>query len=139
MRIIKAVLDTNILLVSISSKSKYHWILQSLLKSDFYLYITNEILLEYEEIITLKYSKEVAQNIIKMLLVLPNVYLITPHYKWNLLKDIDDNKFIDCYVSSNSDYLVTNDKGFSEISDLVFPKINIVDIDEFKILLKGKK
>jgi len=57
---LKVILDTNILLVSISSKSKYHWIFSNLLNNKYELYVSNEILLEYEEIISSKYDKEVA-------------------------------------------------------------------------------
>jgi len=50
----KVVLDTNVLLVSISSKSKYHWIYDKLVADEYDLFITNEILMEYEEIISQK-------------------------------------------------------------------------------------
>jgi len=38
------VLDTNVLLVSISEFSKYHWLYRLLIEKKFNLYITNEIL-----------------------------------------------------------------------------------------------
>jgi putative PIN family toxin of toxin-antitoxin system len=129
------VLDTNIILVSISSKSKYHKIFTSLLDGNFNLCVTNEILLEYEEIITQRFNKSVAINTIRTLLLLPNVKLITPYFKWQLIKDIDDNKFVDCYVASNSSILVTNDKDFDILSTIKFPKIKIVDIENFISLL----
>jgi putative PIN family toxin of toxin-antitoxin system len=129
------VLDTNIILVSISSKSKYHKIFTSLLDGNFNLCVTNEILLEYEEIITQRFNKSVAINTIRTLLLLTNVKLITPYFKWQLIKDVDDNKFVDCYVASNSSILVTNDKDFDILSTIKFPKIKIVDIENFISLL----
>ena len=75
---LKVVLDTNILLVSISSKSKYHWIFSKLLDNQYQLFVTNEILLEYEEIISSKYNTNVAKNVIRTLLYLDNVVLVTP-------------------------------------------------------------
>ncbi len=132
------ILDTNIILVSISSKSKYHKIFTALLNGDFNLCITNEILLEYEEIITQKFNENVAVNTIRTLLFLKNVILITPYFKWQILKDQDDNKFIDCYVSTNSSLLVTNDKGFDILTTIKFPKINIVDIENFMTLLQRR-
>ena len=132
---LKVVLDTNILLVSISSKSKYHWVFKKLLNSEYNLYVTNEILLEYEEIISNKFSKEVAKNVIRTLLYLENVTLSTPFYKWNLIpNDKDDNKFVDCYIVSNSDVLVSNDNHFNSLSKIEFPKINVIKIDKFKEL-----
>lgn len=46
------VIDTNVLLVSISGKSKYHWIYKALLSGKFNLLLSNDILNEYEEIIS---------------------------------------------------------------------------------------
>ena len=80
---LRVVLDTNILLVSISSKSKYHWIFSNLLNNRYELYVTNEVLLEYEEIISSKYSEEVATDVIRTLLLLENVVLVTPFFKWD--------------------------------------------------------
>ena len=46
----KVVIDTNILLVSVSATSKYHSVFQALLQGKYALCITNEILNEYEEV-----------------------------------------------------------------------------------------
>jgi putative PIN family toxin of toxin-antitoxin system len=133
---LKVVLDTNILLVSISSKSKYHWIFSNLLDGKYELYITNEILLEYEEIIASKYSEDVAKNVIRTLLHLENVLLMTPFFKWNLIvNDKDDNKFVDCYLISNGNVLVSNDKHFECLKEIDFPKVNVIRIDDFRDIL----
>lgn len=125
------VLDTNILLVSISSKSKYHSIFRNLLDGKYEIGISNEILKEYEEIISQKYSQEVAINTTRVLLLLPNVAKIEPHFKWNLLKDVDDNKFVNCALMYGADFIVSNDRGFDELSKIEFPKIDVVDIEKF--------
>ena len=49
-----------------------------------------------------------------------------------LLKDEDDNKFVDCAIAANADYLITQDKDFNILKQIDFPKINIVRLDEFK-------
>jgi len=132
----KVVLDTNVLLVSISSKSKYHWIFSNLINGVYELYITNEILLEYEEIISSRYSEEVARDVIRLLLFLENVVLVTPFFKWDLIVgDSDDNKFVDCYLISNSDVLVSHDKHFDILKEIDFPKVNVIQIDEFNGML----
>jgi putative PIN family toxin of toxin-antitoxin system len=132
----KIVLDTNVLLVSISSKSKCHWIFKKLLQEEFELVISNEILMEYEEIIQKKYSVEVAKNVIRTLLLLPNVNKGEVYFKWLLIStDMDDNKFVDCAVASNADFIVTNDKNFKSLKDISFPPIKIMNISEFKKLL----
>ena len=125
----KFVIDTNVLLVSISAKSKYHWIFQSLINGKFDLAFTTEILAEYEEIISDKYSISVAQNVIRTLLLLPNTIRTTVYYNWNLIQnDEDDNKLVDCAVASNSDAIITHDKHFNVLKSIPFPSVNIMDV-----------
>ncbi len=136
----KILLDTNVLLVSISSKSKYHWLYQKLLNQEFDLIVSNEILLEYEEIISQKYSKLVARDVLKFLLVLPNVHKVSVYYNWNLITDDrDDNKFVDCAISANAHLLVTNDKHFNKLKTLEFPKVQVIDINTFFKLFENSK
>jgi putative PIN family toxin of toxin-antitoxin system len=133
---LKIILDTNVLLVSISSKSPYHWIFEKLIAGAFDLGITSEILLEYEEIIGSKYSVAVAKDVIRTLLVLPNVQQVTVYYKWNLIAtDSDDNKFVDCAVGFNANGIVTQDKHFNILKTIDFPKINLLSVNEFKLSL----
>ena len=136
-RKLKIILNTNILLVSISEYSKYHWLYKALLNKEFNIYITNEILTEYEEIITKKLSINTAKSVIRTLLELSNVIPTTIYYKTNfIVSDIDDNKFVDCAFASNCDFLVTNDKHFNIVKEIKFPKINIIKLHEFKQILK---
>ena len=133
---LKVVLDTNVLLVSISSKSKYHWIYDKLVSGEYDLFITNDILMEYEEIISQKYNYFVARDVIKVLLILPNVHKTSIFYNWNLIsEDNDDNKFVDCAISSNSHILVTNDKHFQVLKKIDFPKIEIANANDFADLM----
>jgi len=131
----KIVLDTNVLLVSVSSRSKYHWIFQKLLKGEYDLYMSNEVLMEYEEIISEKFNPLVARDVSRALLMFPNVFRVNIYYKWKLIEaDPDDNKFVDCAVSANADYLVTNDKHFSVLKKIDFPRVEVINISEFKKL-----
>jgi len=133
---LKVVLDTNVLLVSISSKSEYHWVFDKLINDEYDLFISNDILTEYEEIISKKYSFSVAREVVKSLLVLPNVFKTSIYFNWNLIKeDTDDNKFVDCAINSNSNILVTNDKHYQILKSIEFPKVNIANIDDFAVLL----
>ena len=115
------VIDTNVLLVSISSKSQYHWIFQGLINLEFELVITTKILSEYEEIISDKYSTTVAQNVIRTLLLFPNVIQSNVYYNWNLIQnDRDDDKFVDCAIASNADAIITHDKHFNILKNIPY-------------------
>jgi putative PIN family toxin of toxin-antitoxin system len=99
----KVVVDTNVLVSALSTKSIHHWVVKQILDEKFDLHIADEIMLEYEEILTQKYSATVANNFIAALKQLPNVYYTQVYFHWNLLNDKDDNKFVDCYVAANAD------------------------------------
>lgn len=72
-----------------------------------------------------------------MLLSLENVEQIEVYYKWLLIdKDPDDNKFIDCAISGNVDYIVSNDKHFNVLSNIKFPSIEVVTADQFLLELE---
>lgn len=127
------VLDTNVLLVSISSHSQYHWILENLIAGNYNIFISNEILLEYEEIICQRYDKQIVDDLFELFLSLSNVYKISPHFHWNLIiNDPDDNKFVDCAIAGNVDCIVTHDKHFNILKRTAFPKIQVRNINNFK-------
>lgn len=135
---LKIVLDTNVLLCSISRRSAYAIILDKLYENAFELYVTNDILLEYEEKITEIFSEETAELVVGAFALLPNVKKTDIYFYLNLITaDADDNKFSDCAFAGNVHYLVSNDKHFNVLQSISFPLINVINIDEFKELLRG--
>ena len=91
------VLDTNCLLMSLSRRSRYYSGWRNFVDGNYTLCITNEILSEYEEILTQKVGAEIASNVIKALLDLPNTKMVQIYYHLRLItSDPDDDKFVDC-------------------------------------------
>jgi putative PIN family toxin of toxin-antitoxin system len=132
----KLVIDTNILVSALSSKSIHHWLIQALLNEQFQLFVTDEILLEYEEVLKSKYSETVAGNFLIALNELPNVHFVHVYFRWDLINDDpDDNKFVDCYVAAGALYLISHDSHFSILKSVAFPKINLLTIDQFSAIL----
>ena len=130
---LKIVLDTNGLLRSISRRSNYAIILEKLYEGAYELYLTNDILLEYEEKITEIFSIETAELIIGAFALLGNVKKIDPYFRLNLIPgDADDNKFSDCAFAGNVHFLVTDDKHFNALRSIPFPLINFISLDKFK-------
>ena len=133
---LKAVIDTNVLLVCISSKSKYHWLYKKILNAEFDLFVTHEILIEYEEVISSKYNTNVAKSVIRTFLLLPNVHPTNIYFKWHLIEDdADDNKFVDCAIS-NSHVIVTHDKHFGILKGIEFPMLTVVNLQKFDNLFE---
>ena len=134
----RLVIDTNILVASLSSKSKYHWIIQALRDGKFEICVTEEIYLEYEEILKQKYNVIVANAFLNSLKELSNVIQTDIFYKWLLIKnDPDDDKFVDCAVAGNVDYLVTNDGHYNVLKTIGFPPINVISLEELNELCWG--
>ncbi len=132
----RVVLDTNILLVSLPKKSPFRIIFDALLAGQFELIISNDILGEYAEILSRKTTPMIAHNIVEMLITLPNVHKQDIYYKWQLINaDKDDNKFVDCAIAGNADFVVTEDKHFNELKIVEFPKLTVLSINEFKLIL----
>ncbi|MBK8501262.1 MAG: putative toxin-antitoxin system toxin component, PIN family [Saprospiraceae bacterium] len=132
----KIVLDTNILLVSISPRSRYHWVWQRFLDEKFSICVTTDILQEYEEIIGDHMGREVANTILQILESATNVELVTSYFRWNLIKtDYDDNKFVDCAITANAKYLVSHDSHFKILKEIPFPKVQVINLVQFQKIL----
>ncbi len=136
---LKILLDTNILLICLATKSKYRPIFDALLRGRFELNISNEILTEYIEILERKTNRIIANNVAELLLSLENVRKIEVYFRWNILtEDRDDNKFVDCAISAGADFIFSNDKHFNALKPVEFPKVNVISADDFLNLLQNE-
>lgn len=78
-------------------------------------------------------GQEAADFVLQIIENAVNVQLVTKYYRWNLITiDPDDNKFVDCAISCNAKYLVSQDKHFNVLKNTPFPKVEVIAIDEFK-------
>ena len=65
-----------------------------------------------------------------------NVVLTHPAFRFNLITDdTDDNKFVDCAIVANADYIVSQDKHLDILKKIDFPKVNVIHIDTFSEML----
>jgi uncharacterized protein len=134
----RVVIDTNILLVSVSDRSPYHLIFKSFVERKYSLCVTTEILDEYAEILSTYSSQFLTNNTLEVIENAVNSVFITRYFTFDLIKvDPDDNKFVDCAIASNSEFIVTNDAHFKVLKDIPFPKVNVISIDDFMEILKN--
>ena len=129
----KIVLDTNCLLVSVQEYSDFFWLWKAFRDKKIVLCYTSEILNEYLEILSRYFSVSFAESIVEEILLSPNTKQVAVYYKWQLITvDPDDNKFVDCAISVNAKYIVSNDKHLKALDNIGFPKVNVLTIYEFK-------
>jgi uncharacterized protein len=139
----KVIIDTNGLLNSIPKNSSKRWLYDAFITKEFIWVLSNEILSEYAEMVASEFSERAMEIVLSILLTATNTFRFDPFYKWQLVvDDPDDNKFVDCAIGANVDYLVSDDKhmkGLLRIDNL-FPPVPIISFEQFsKILLKNKK
>ncbi|MDO8365592.1 MAG: putative toxin-antitoxin system toxin component, PIN family [Saprospiraceae bacterium] len=136
----KVVLDTNVLFAAISTPATYRPIIQAFWEGVYQLCVTTDILDEYIEILQQRFQPGVAENIMEMILGSPETNFISNYYFWNLISaDPDDNKFVDCAISANVDFIVTDDKHFRVLKEIPFPSVSVISADDFVEILTGKR
>lgn len=128
----KFVIDTNALLQILGARSKYHFLWEKFIDEEFFLCVSTEVLLEYEEILKQKASPAVASLFLRTIEFSENVVRKDPFYRLRLIKaDPDDNKFVDCAFACQAEYIVLDDSHFRELKSIPFPKICLKTLDEF--------
>lgn len=134
----KIVIDTNIWVSILTSRSEFHHILIDLRKRRYDLAVSTEILFEYEEIIKIKYGQETAETFLNVLELLPNVHFIHPTFRWGIITiDPEDNKFVDTAIAAGADYIVTQDKHYEAVKKSDFPLVKVIRLETFSELLKN--
>ena len=136
----RIVLDTNCLLACISSKSEYFRIWKDFQKGKFVLCVSNEIIEEYQEIISEKANPQVAESIINALVESEYVEFIDPQFRLRLIEaDLDDNKFVDCAFAANAIFIVSEDGHFDVLKDIQFPRLLVLKLKQFLSVLEDSR
>jgi len=134
---IRVVLDTNVLVAGLFHRSPFYWVWQSFLQKQYQLCVTSDILDEYAEIIEKRFSAVVAELALDQIISSPNVIQSTRYFEWNVIeKDPDDNKFFDCAVAANADFIVSEDKHFNVLKHVPFPLVVAIKTIEFQRILQ---
>jgi putative PIN family toxin of toxin-antitoxin system len=117
------------------SQSPYHNVWTDFIEGQLELCVSNEILSEYEEVLSIKTNPAFAEAIIKTLINKRNLIRITPTWRFRLIEsDPDDNKFVDCAICGQSELIVSNDKHFDIPKSINFPYVKVMRIQEYVLL-----
>jgi putative PIN family toxin of toxin-antitoxin system len=128
-------LDTSLVLQIFGQKQPFYPILRALLDGRLTLAVSTEILLEYQEVITRLSGPDRWRDAAALLELVSrihgNVRQIEPQFRFNVINaDPDDNKFCDCAIAAEADFVVTEDSHFDALKSAGY-KPQPVKPDEF--------
>lgn len=126
------VLDTNCLLQILPSISPYHTLWNDIVGGRVSLCVNTEILEEYEEKLTEKTNKDIAHNVVEAIARLSTTVYQETYIHFGLIEaDPDDNKFVDCAIAADAEYIVSNDRHFSVLEQIPWPKVNVLRLEQY--------
>ena len=126
------VIDTNCLVQMISLHSPFRPAWDAFRKGRYVICVSNEIVSEYLEILNQLTTPYIAENIVNTILKSPYCRRFDPQFHFDLIQcDPDDNKFVDCAVIANADYIVSEDSHFDILKQIPFPQVHVIRLDFF--------
>ena len=128
----KVVIDTNCLLMCVSANSPYHKVWKDFIEGKVAWCVSTEILAEYNEILAEHTSPWFAEVVVNTIVNNETTIRVVPTYYFKLIQaDPDDNKFVDCAICGNAEYIVSNDAHFKVLNTIDFPKVKVIRIEEY--------
>jgi putative PIN family toxin of toxin-antitoxin system len=133
-------LDTNVFLQIFGRKQPFYPILRALLDGRLALAVSTEILLEYEEVTVELSGAERWRDVVVLLEVLAqlhgNIRQIEPQFRFGVIAaDPDDNKFCDCAIAAEADFVVTDDNHFAAFKSAGYKPRPVTPEDFIRLLL----
>jgi putative PIN family toxin of toxin-antitoxin system len=114
-------IDTCVLLQAAKAGHPFHVIFDAWFSRGFRWAVSNEVLTEYQEMIV-RHSGVHRWNQLGKVFSLAEavgglLVKVQPAYRFQVIAiDPDDNKFTDCAITANADYVITNDAHFQPLA-----------------------
>jgi putative PIN family toxin of toxin-antitoxin system len=117
----KICVDTNVLVQMFGRQQPFRPLREALTNGRVELAVSNDILLEYEETITRLSGPARWQQVERLLAAVFQVHasilFIDPRFRFQVIAtDPDDNKFVDCAIAAQADFIVTADTDFRALA-----------------------
>ncbi len=114
-------IDTCVLLQAARAGHPYHIIFDAWFQRRFCWAVSNEILTEYQEIVVLNSGSHRWNQLGKVFSLAEMVgdllLKVQPAYRFQVIaNDPDDNKFTDCAITANANFVITNDAHFKPLA-----------------------
>ena len=114
-------IDTNVLVGMFGRRAPWPALRQALLDRRILWALSNEIVLEYEEIFTREMSAAKAMTLLEFIELVDEtrgvIRYLSPAYRFLAIPaDADDDKFGDCAIAAHADYVITEDRHFRSLA-----------------------
>lgn len=118
MRLTKVVLDTNVVVSAhLKAGGLEAFVLDLALASKLQLYVSPDVLAEYEEVLRRPRFRIESKNVTQSLrLIKKRAKNVKPTLALSVSPDTDDNRFLECAEAANADYLVTGNRRHFRLS-----------------------
>jgi putative PIN family toxin of toxin-antitoxin system len=128
-------IDTNTVVQALAKNHPFHPILDAWVDGQLTWAVSTPILLEYEEVLTRLSGPSRWRKLARLMdlaeLTSGNLLRVTPSFQFHVVSaDGDDNIFTDCAITTDADYLVTEDRHFAPLADAGY-KPRLVSPQEF--------
>jgi len=133
---IRAVIDTNVFVSILFSSPVMKELLESCATYKFTWVISEEIYSEYKRVIEYKkfnFPEEIKQKLLYSIEELAEFVHVSSNV--TVSRDKDDDKFINCAIDGNCNFVVSGDKDLLEIRE--YGGIRIVTVKEFLEIIKS--
>lgn len=115
------VVDTNAVLGAFTQGHPHRPLLDAWLDGRLTWAVSTPILLEYEEILARCSGRERAIKALNLIEVMADTGLCrrtTPPFRWRLIvADPDDDKFADCAIAAEAEWIITEDAHFDALKN----------------------
>lgn len=115
------VVDTNVMISAFARQSPIAPLFRAIAKGGLRLALTSAIVLEYEEISAERGGAAFAAKVMHWLSLVSaswgTIEQNHPSYQFRVIStDPDDNKFVDCAITANADWLITRDTDYAPLA-----------------------
>jgi putative PIN family toxin of toxin-antitoxin system len=114
-------IDTGVLVQIFGHRARHDALLHALLSGRLSLAVSNEILFEYEEVITRMLGPAIWPRVLRIFEIMEelwgNIVHVQPEFRFQIVKDDpDDDKFCDCAITASADFVISEDRHFAPLA-----------------------
>lgn len=137
------VIDTNVMLSAFARHAPTVPLFRALRTGRLRLAVTASIILEYEEIAAHRGGIALAARTMHLLSLVSAAYstivVVNPAFQFQVIAaDPDDNKFTDCAITADADYVITEDAHFSSLTNAGYKPQPITPMEFIRRFLSGE-